>query len=223
MRFLALALFLAAPAAHADAEAWRGVYGGFGLGGGNARSTWVTDATFVGPIDEPVEHSARGAALGVQYGYRRPISGSLLLGVELAWYAAHMEERGDANITGAANRERVSKVLHPLSLALQLGIAPGSHSLVYVRGGFAYARIELQAINHQVGNVATWEGHGTGWTAGAGFEYKVRKHWSLGFEYDYAKLRAPDMTTVNSGGVTVHSADFKTRVNLFLLRANYLY
>lgn len=51
----------------------------------------------------------------------------------------------------------------------------------------------------------------------------MRKHWSLGFEYDYAKLRAADMTTVNSGAETVHTADFRTRINLFLLRANYYY
>jgi len=108
------------------------------------------------------------------------------------------------------------------ALAATLGVA-FSRSLVYVRGGFAYAMIELQAINHQIGNVATWEDHATGWTAGTGFEYQLSRHLSLGFEYDYARLRAANLSTVNSGGVTVQAADFETKVNLFLLRANYRY
>jgi len=221
VKWLALALLAVAPAAQADAEAWKGFYGGFGLGGANAKSTWVTDATF-GTLDEPVEHSAKSVAGGVQWGYRRPAGEHLLLGLEFAWYAAHMEDRSEANLQGAANRERVTKVLHPLSLAATLGVA-FSRSLVYVRGGFAYAMIELQAINHQIGNVATWEDHATGWTAGAGFEYQLSRHLSLGFEYDYARLRAANLSTVNSGGVTVQAADFETKVNLFLLRANYRY
>jgi len=220
MKLVAIVLFLAAPAAYADAEAWRGIYGGLGLGGGNAHSTWTTDATF-GTLDEPVDHYARGAAFGGQFGYRRPVAGPLVLGIEGAWYAAHLEDRSESS-TGAPNRERVTKVLHPLSLAATLGFASSS-VLVYVRGGLAYAHIELQAINHQVGNVGTWDGHGYGWTAGTGFEVNVRKHWSLGLEYDAAKLRANDMTTVNSGGEVVHAADFKTRYNLLLLRANYRY
>ncbi|OAI50071.1 hypothetical protein AYO46_10700 [Betaproteobacteria bacterium SCGC AG-212-J23] len=125
-------------------------------------------------------------------------------------------------LAAAPNRERVTKITSPVLISAQLGFA-GAKSLTYLRAGWAYAQIELQAINHQVGNVATWESGATGWSGGAGFEYQVRKHLSLGFEYDYLRLRTPDMTTVNSGGVTVHAADFETRLNLFLLRANYRY
>ena len=220
MKWLALALLAFAPAAHADAEAWKGFYGGLGAGGGNSHSTWVTDAT-LGTLDEQVSHKARGAFLGGQFGHRWG-AGPLRLGLELAWYGGKMEERSDANITGADNRERVTKILNPALLTAQLGMA-ASRVLVYARGGMGYANIELQAINHQVGNVATWETHALGWTAGTGFEVAVRKHLSLGLEYDYMRLTAQDRSTVNSGGVTVHADDFKTRVNLLLLRLNYLY
>jgi len=221
MRRFALLLIFVAPAAQADAEAWKGAYGGLGIGGANARSKWTTDAT-LGTLDESVEHSARGGLLGAQVGYRKRASEHLTLGAEFSWYGTHMEQRTDANIAGAPNRERVTKITSPALISAQLGFA-GAKSLTYLRAGWAYAQIELQAINHQVGNVATWESGATGWSGGAGFEYQVRRHLSLGFEYDYLRLRMPDMTTVNSGGVTVHAADFETRLNLFLLRANYRY
>lgn len=221
MRILALALFMAAGAARADAEAWKGFYGGLGFGAGRAHSTWTTDAT-LGTLDEPVDHKANGALLGAQYGYRAPVGDHLLLGLEAAWYGGRMEERAPANLPGIPSRERVTKVMNPFSAVVQLGFAT-ARSLTYVRGGFAYAMLELQAINHQVGNVATWESHATGWTAGAGFEYNVHRRWSLGLEYDYAKLRAVDLSTVNSGGVIVQAADFQATVKLLLLRLNYRY
>jgi outer membrane immunogenic protein len=220
MRLLALALLFLSPAAHAQDELWTGFYGGLGVGGANAHSTWVTDATF-GTLDEHVDHKARGPIGGLQFGYRRLVAGPLLLGAELAWYGGKIEERGDS-VTGAPNRERVTKVRNPGSLAALLGFG-GSRSLFYVRGGLAFAHIELQAINHQIGNVATWERTGLGWTAGTGLEFGLHKRLSLGLQYDYARIAAKDQATTNSGGVVVHAADFKTTTNAVLLRLNYNY
>ena len=220
MRRLALALLLVAPAAHADDPLWNGFYGGLGVGGGNARSTWVTDATF-GTLDEEVSHNGAGAVGGLQFGYRKAVAGPLLLGAELAWYGGKLEDRSEADIT-ASNRERVTKVRNPGSLAALLGLA-SSRALLYARGGLAFAQVELQAINHQVGNVATWESTGYGWTAGAGLEFLLHKRLTLGLEYDYARIKTQDQTTVNSGGVAVHAADFQTKVRLYLLRLNYNY
>ena len=223
MKWLALSLLVllttAAAAARADTDGWNGWYGGLGVGGGRAHSTWVTDATF-GTLDEQVDQKARGGLIGGQFGRRW--GGTLLAGLELAWYGGKMEERGDANITGADNRERVTKILNPGSLAAQLGIA-GSRALLYVRGGLAFANIELQAINHQIGNTATWETTALGWTAGSGFEVATGRHLSLGLQYDYARMSAKDRTTINSGGEQVHANDFKTRMNTLLLRLNYRY
>lgn len=220
MKWLALALLAFVPAVHAEGEAFKGFYGGVGAGGGNARSTWVTDAT-TGVIDEEVLHKSRGGVVGAQFGHRWG-AGPLRAGLEIAWYGGKMEERGDANIAGTANLERVTKVMNPALLTAQLGLA-GSRALVYVRGGMGYAGIELQAIDHQAGNVATWETHALGWTAGTGFEVAIGRGLSLGLEYDYLRLTAPDRSTPNSNGVTVHADDFKTRVNLVLLRLNFLY
>jgi outer membrane immunogenic protein len=216
---LALVLFFIAPAAHADHDLWRGWYGGVGAGGGNAHSTWVTDATS-GTLDEQVDHKTRGAVGGLQFGWRKPVAGPLLLGAEAAWYGGKIEERTDSDV--APGRERVTKVRNPGSIAALVGLA-GSHFLFYARGGIALAQIELQAINHQVGNVATWESTGWGGTAGAGIEFNVHKRLSLGLQYDYARIKAKDQTTFNSGGVQVNAVDFKTTVNLVLLRLNYNY
>lgn len=219
MKWLALALLALSAAARAGADDWRGWYGGLGAGGGNAHSTWVTDATS-GMLDEEVSHKARGGVLGGQIGYRW--GRALLAGLELAWYGGKMEERGDANLSGAPGTERVTKLLNPGSLAAQFGVA-GSRALVYVRGGLAFANIELQAIDHLAGNTATWETTALGWTAGTGFEIAMGRGYTLGLEYDYARLSAKDRTTVDSGGTQAHANDFKTRMNLVLLRLNYRY
>jgi opacity protein-like surface antigen len=221
MRWLALLLAAAAPLAHADADEWKGPYGGLGLGGAVSRSSWITDAT-TGVLEESVEHSARGGLLGGQVGHNLKAAGHLVVGVELAWYGGHLEQRTESTLAAAPNRERVTKILNPLYATVRLGFT-APRTLVYVRGGFAYANIELQAINHQVGNVATWEDHATGWTAGTGFEVRVRRHWSLGLGYDYSRLRAVDLATVNSGGVTVQATEFNARVHALVLRANYRY
>jgi opacity protein-like surface antigen len=222
MRWLALTLLALTATAHADADDWRGWYGGLGVGGGTAHSTWVTDAT-LGTLDEQVDHKARGGLLGGQFGWRGSAGGPLRAGIELAWYGGKMEERGDANISGTSNLERVTKVLNPGSLAAQLAIAGGSRALVYVRGGLAFANIELQAIDHQAGNTATWETTALGWTAGTGFEVATGKRLTLGLEYDYARLSAKDRTTVDSGGNQAHADDFKSKLRIMLLRLNFRY
>ena len=51
----------------------------------------------------------------------------------------------------------------------------------------------------------------------------MHKRLTLGLEYNYARLKAEDKKTTNSGGVEVRADDFKTNVRLGLLRLNYNY
>lgn len=223
MRWLALTLLALAPVAFADDEKpFRGFYGGLGVGGGNAHSTWITDAT-TGTLDEQVDHNARGGLLGGQFGYRWSAGGPLRAGLEFAWYGGKMEDRSDTKAIGIADQERVTKVMNPGSLAVQLGIAGGSRAFIYARGGLAFANIELQAINHLTNSVATWEGTALGWTAGTGLEIAVRRNWTVGLEYDYARLSAKDRITTDTGGTQMHANDLKTRTRIGLLRINFLY
>jgi len=132
--------------------------------------------------------------------------------------AAKIEARDPS--TFAAGRERVTRVRDPVSGALQLGVA-GAQTLAYVRGGYAYATIELEAINQLPGGAtATWEHHATGWTAGAGFEVLLRPKWTLGLQYDYYKLRAVDLSTVDNGGVTRSALQFETRIQAVHVRTS---
>jgi len=219
VKALALALLLAAPAAHADAEAWRGWYGGFSIGATNARSSWTTDATLA-PSPESVEHSATDPVFGVQFGYRKKAAEHLRIGLEFAWHAARIQKAAFSN--QSINTEYTTRIHDPVSVAVQLGV-PTSRTLTYIRGGFAYAGIELQAKNHNTGQVAVWDDHATGWTAGAGFEVKVRRAWSLGLQYDYGKLRAVNLGTVSNFGFGFAATDFQARLHTGLLRLNYNY
>lgn len=217
MKLLALVLFLAAPAVHADADAWKGSYAGVNVGGARAHSTWRTDATSGPPAAETVDQTAGSGIIGGQLGYRFAASEHLLLGLELQGHAAKIEARDPS--TYAAGRERVTTVRDPVSAAVQVGLA-GSSTLAYLRGGYAYATIELEAINQLSGNVAAWDHHATGWTAGAGFEVLLRPKWTLGLQYDYYKLRAVNLSTVNSGGVTVEALNFEARIQALHVRTS---
>jgi outer membrane immunogenic protein len=222
VRLLAIALLFMAGAAQADADAWKGAYGGFGAGGAKSHASWLTNAT-TGVATEPVDHKASSALAGVQLGYNLKAGRNFIIGVEGSVYGAHLEERTESALGAAApNRERITKITYPLQGTVHLGFVT-ERTLTYVRGGFAYASLELQAINHQVGNIATWDDHATGYSVGAGFEYRLSRPWSLGFGYDRLNLRAVNLSTVNSGGVTVQANDFHATVQLFVLRLNYRY
>src|SRR5215470_8915630 len=157
MKWLALSLLVLSGAARADADDWSGFYGGLGVGAIKAHSTWNTDAT-LGTPDEKVDHTATDPALGGQFGYRAAVAGPLRLGFEVAFHAARIEKTTAADLPASfPNRERTTRIHDPLSIALQLGLAGGSQTFFYARGGWAYANIELQAKNNNVGNVALWE------------------------------------------------------------------
>ena len=217
-RWLLLLLCAASGASHADSESWKGAYLGLNAGGIRANASWVTDATTGPPASEGVTHSMSGGFVGGQVGYRFPASDRLLLGLELTYQGADIKTRATSDV--AVSRERETRVRNPLALTAQLGWA-GSNALVFVRGGYARADVRLEAINNLVANVAIWEHHATGWTAGGGIEVLVRRRLSLGVAYDHAKLRAVDLTTVNNGGVTVTAQEFQTTLRTLALRANY--
>jgi opacity protein-like surface antigen len=215
MKWLLLLLAGAAGAAHADSEAWKGGYLGVNAGAIRANSRWTTDATSGA---ETIEHATSSGFFGAQAGYRAPVADSLLFGFELTYLAADMKTREPSELF--AGRERETRLRNPLALTAQLAWA-GSRSLVFIRGGYARADVRLEAVNNAVGNIAVWERHATGWTAGSGFEVLVRRRLGVGLAFDYAKLRAVDLSTTNSGGVFTNATEFQTTLRTLAVRANY--
>ena len=182
-----------------------------------AHSTWRTDATSGPPAAETVDQTAGSGIIGGQIGYRLAASDHLLLGLEVQAQGGKIEARDPS--TFAAGRERVTRVRDPVSAAVAVGVA-GSSVLAYLRGGYAYATIETEASNQLTGNVASWDHHATGWTAGAGFEVLLRPKWTLGLQYDYYRLRAVNLTTVSNAGLTVQALDFETRMQAVHVRTS---
>ena len=215
MKWIALPLLFIATAAHADADAWKGAYLGFNVGGARATSSWQTDAS---GVMERVDQQKGSGIIGGQIGYRFPAAEHLLFGFEVQGHAARIEARDPTQVPG---QERVTMVHDPVSAALQVGIA-GSRGLAYLRGGYAYATIEVQAINQLPGGAtALWDHHAAGWTAGAGFEVLLTRRLSLGLQYDYYKLSAVSLSTIDSGGTPRNALEFETRIQAVHARANY--
>jgi opacity protein-like surface antigen len=166
-----------------------------------------------------VDQTAGSGSIGGQIGYRRATAKYLLFGLEVQGHSSRIQAR-DPSATFGAGQERVTTIRDPVSAALQVGI-PGESVLVYLRGGWAYATLELEATNQATGGTALWEHHASGWTAGAGFEVLLRPRWSLGIQYDTYKLRAVDLSTVDSGGTARSALQFETRVQAVHIRTNY--
>ena len=68
----------------------------------------------------------------------------------------------------------------------RLGVA-ASGWLIYTTGGYAYARLETDAVAIAPGAMATFSQHETrnGWTTGGGIEVAFAPSWSVKLEYLY--------------------------------------
>jgi outer membrane immunogenic protein len=67
--------------------------------------------------------------------------------------------------------------------------------LVYAKGGWAGADIELTLFDTESQVRAHSDEWANGWTVGGGAEYALGKSLSLGVEYDYADLGTGRLTT----------------------------
>ena len=98
----------------------------------------------------------------------------------------------------------------------RVGYAVGPAWLAYFQGGGAWRDGTAQQLNG-VGTVIGSAGVGrSGWTVGAGTEYKIAPHWSLFAEYNYADF--------GTHGVSYPSgiqANVSTKSSLVLFGANY--
>jgi Outer membrane protein beta-barrel domain len=72
------------------------------------------------------------------------------------------------------------------SVTGRIGYSPVQDWLYYVKGGYAVAYIETNGSQADIPQVehraANWQ---NGWTAGAGFEYRLFRNVSVGAEYNY--------------------------------------
>ncbi|RTL50370.1 MAG: porin family protein [Bradyrhizobiaceae bacterium] len=178
-----------APPVAPPVATWTGFYAGV-IGGYADGTSQATPSSLL--LDDgayPVSMNLKGGFVGGQLGYDYQFSNNVVLGIvgDGAW--ANLTGSTCAEIGGCHNDPDDSyakgKVNWLATVRGKLGYAVGPQWLIYATGGVAFAGTEARDTfidgTHDVVSKATL----TGYAVGAGAQYKVSQHFSLGVEYLY--------------------------------------
>jgi outer membrane immunogenic protein len=162
---------------------WTGCYVGVAGGGNWGRSRHDNSA---GPITDTFNLS--GGIIGGELGCNYQFDRTWLIGIEtdLSW----TNKRGSVNDIPPFDTTFISETREKWlgTTRARLGGTFGAMNaeLLYVTGGFAYARADITVTG--AGVSASESKTRTGWTAGAGWEHKFTQNLSGKIEYLYVDL-----------------------------------
>ena len=136
--------------------------------------------------------------IGLQAGCNRAISDSWVVGIEGSWISNPMNNQNNNrgfvpfdDPTFHYKEMITTNIQSVLSLTPRLGIAVSPDWLLYAKGGYAVARIDTSGPIYAVTiRRAVFEFRApvvwhSGWSAGAGVEYRLFRNVTVGAEYDY--------------------------------------
>jgi opacity protein-like surface antigen len=223
------------------AYSWTGCYAGAQVGVATSTSNWVYPRSnaysSTGDTDPQVVSGAnfndnRGI-VGLQGGCNRAISDSWLVGIEASWISNPMNNqnnnRGFVPFDDPVNHFKeiiTTDIQSVASVTGRVGVAVAPDWLLYGKGGYAIARIDTAGrFSPDDGGTfefATTAWH-SGWTAGAGVEYRLLKNVSVGLEYDYysfANVMHSGLTAITDGnGNPAVPIDHRVNANVQTLMA----
>jgi opacity protein-like surface antigen len=198
---------LAPPPAHAagGAAAWNGCYLGAQAGVATSTAPWTyANSNFFSstgntdPLQIPgVAFNDTRGIIGAEAGCNRALSDWLVGGIEGMWFTNPMNDHsfrpGFDPDPFSTDKEVVTTNIQSIaSLTGRLGVAPSADWLLYGKGGYAAARIDTSGtitpghIPPDLDFITTkWH---SGWTAGAGVEYRLFRNVTIGLEYDYYRF-----------------------------------
>jgi outer membrane immunogenic protein len=173
--------------------AWTGFHVGFAGGGGfaNSRNSFSLAGFQFAPT---FGNSPRGAVGSAEAGYDWQL-GALVVGAAADFSVSGVRGTRTAPCGGGVcaglpvSATYTQKLPWFGTLRPRVGYAIGS-ALLYVTGGYAYARLETDATATFGPFSATHDGSQTrnGWALGAGAEYEFASHWSAKLEYLHLDL-----------------------------------
>lgn len=204
---------------------WTGFYLGGNLGGGWSRSE--TDlSSSGGSVFATADNNLTGVLGGAQIGYNRQ-SGPAVFGLEADFQASAM--RGTLNaptcpasVCGVALSASYTQKMPWFGTArARVGYAADTW-LIYATGGYAYARMNSDAVATAGATSASFSQHDSrsGWALGAGIEVAFTPQWSAKLEYlylDFGDLR----TSLQFSGLPTINDDSRLTTNLVRAGVNY--
>jgi outer membrane immunogenic protein len=181
---------------------WTGLYFGAHLGGAWSDAT-ATDVLpplggYFTPTGNSFSFEMSGVAGGGQLGYQHQF-GNWVLGAEVAGTWADLRETQTSPYFPAS--DTVSLRINPiLTATARLGYA-WDRWLIYVKGGYAGADVELNA-HDRVADVGLRQNDHwvSGYTVGAGLEYALFEGVRIGIDYSYIDLQSETLVASNTLG-----------------------
>jgi opacity protein-like surface antigen len=226
----------ATPLAAKDAPApgkaqanWAGFYAGGHLGGAASDDHWSdpfgsTPDFFGGGFTNVAGFGdtihATGPLGGVQAGYNFQ-AGHWVYGVQADISAANV--KGENTCFSGIDGINCQRIVNSISTFTgRVGYAWGG-ALLYAKGGAAMTRTTYNVdgntivllLGAQNATATVW-----GWTAGAGLEYAINKHWSTFIEYDHVGLNNTTVAfpMVDFSGFIATNPSFSIRQNINLVK-----
>jgi outer membrane immunogenic protein len=176
---------------------WTGFY--VGLNAGYAWGQNSTTCTFVAGIDSPCEGvgfpdlKSRGGLFGAEVGANWQFQ-NWVLGAAVDWSALDLHASTifpSVDVGKNGTSDQLTSRYDWLGTARgRIGYAVGQ-SLFYGTGGLAIGRVKDTYSNEFNGSNAGYfatASNRTGWTAGAGWEYRITQNWGVKLEYLHVDL-----------------------------------
>lgn len=193
---------------------WTGFYAGLQGGYEWSSQPWnYTGAS--GTLGGVLGQNAGGGFLGGQAGFDYQIAPSWVVGGRL--------DLVYSGLSGTTTLYPGFNISHEIpwhsDVVARAGLLLTPQLLFYGVGGVAFGQIEDGAPTLPFSSSVTLSSitnniH-TGWTGGAGVEYKLTNAWSLGAEWDYFDLGTDGFTYTGSGNTTLLNASDKAAWNSF--------
>jgi outer membrane immunogenic protein len=166
---------------------------------------------------ERVNNDASNFVGGAQLGYNHQF-GSVVLGVEGTLSGASI---GDDFRSGKVPAVTYSTGVTSIStLTGRVGFA-ANQWLVYGKAGWAGAQVEVSGRNTASGDRFSFDDWRSGWTVGAGIDYKVARNISLGLEYSFIDLGSAHYHSRTALGFPVNIVDHDVQVQSLTARLNF--
>ncbi len=219
-------------------DEWSGPYVGLSLGyiSGKATATFHTISTYtpppggglvVGPgAGTPVEYSnlklkPDGFIGGIFAGINKKFQNDWLIGVEVAANYTNANDRKHLIINGDTLENTLKlKQQYDLALYARVGKVIGEEKkfMPYLLGGVTLARLKGElSVNNKI---YTDKDSVSGWTIGAGLEYKINKKWHIRAQYRYSKYNDAKMKFTTSD--VIYNVKFKNyKTHMFQIGVSY--
>ena len=228
---LALAVVFGSAQPVSAAPKWQGFYVGVHGGAGIMTAERDTNSFFYNDIFPTVnyaessdDHFDAGLIFGGQVGYDHKLGNSVVLGIQASGNFGSLRSKTDefsyqiypSDVAVDYGEASVS-ISSRYSASLKLGTLVNPNTLVYLVGGWSWAKLKYDAFQYSAStfagleNISINEGSDStsGWHGGVGFETKLTDSLGLTMEYRYHNFKEVSSESIFGGGPYVGYSEMK--------------